>query len=123
MNSYIKQQLNLIKVADLPPWDDNTTLISISKKQSVELIMQENHYYLIELEDYILNPPEGFSLHTNWNNGNIPKYKYMKCLCVKAMGKMVKILGVGFDYEHRQDLDENWDGWLPLKSIKILREI
>lgn len=123
MNQYIKQQLNLVKIADLPSWNDNTTELIIPKKSPTEIVAQEGHYYLIEVEDYILNPPEGFTLHINWNNGEIPKHKFMKCMCVKVMGKMIKILGVGFDYESKTDLDENWDGWLPLKSIKILREI
>lgn len=39
------------------------------------------------------------------------------------MGKMIKILGVAFNYESKLDLEEYWDGWLPLKSIKVLREI
>jgi hypothetical protein len=78
---------------------------------------------LVELEDYIINPPPGFTLHESWNNGQVPKNKYYKCQCIKIMGKMVKILGVAFDYENKIDLEENWDGWLPLKSIKVLREI
>jgi hypothetical protein len=32
MNKYIKKQLSLAKVAEIPPFDDNTTFISIPKK-------------------------------------------------------------------------------------------
>ena len=123
MNPYIKQQLRMVKIADVPEWDDDTTELTIPRKTAVEITPEIDHYYLIELADYLLNPPDGFSLHDNWNNGNIPKHKYMKCYCTKVMGKMIQVLGVGFDYENRIDLDEYWDGWLPMKSINILREI
>ena len=114
----------MIKVADLPNFDDDTTYIKVLKKEAApEISIYLNHYYLIELEDYILNPPEGFSLHENWNNNIVPKHKYYKCQCIKIMGKMIKILGVAFDYENKLDLEDYWDGWLPLKSIKVLREI
>ena len=89
----------------------------------IDIEVKLDHYYLIELEDYVINPPDGFSLHINWNGGIIPRHKYYKCQCVKVMGKMIKILGVAFDYENKLDLEEYWDGWLPLKSIRILREI
>lgn len=123
MNPIVAQQLRLAKIADIPEWSDSTTELLVTKKSVVEILPQEGHYYLIELADYLINPPEGFTLHSNWNNNDIPTHKYMKCQCAKLMGKMVKILGVGFDYENRVDLEEYWDGWLPLKSIKILREI
>ena len=123
MNKWIKKQLNLVKIADVPPYQEDTTVIKISKKEGNNLEFQIGHYYLIELEDYILNPPPGFSLHENWNNNIKPQNKFYKCQCVKLMGKMVKILGVAFDYENRIDLEENWDGWLPIKSVKVLREI
>lgn len=123
MNKWIKKQLRLVKVADLPHYEEDTTLIKIPKKINQGLSVQLNHYYLIELEDYILKPPPGFSLHVDWNNNKVPQHKFYKCQCIRLMGKMIKILGVAFDYENRLDLDENWDGWLPLKSVKVLREI
>lgn len=124
MNKIIWEQLNSVKVVDLPPFDQNTTLIEIKKKEKLpDLIFQVDHYYLIELEKYIIDPPDGFTLHTNWNNNIIPTNLYYKCYCDKIMGKMVHILGVAFDYMNKTDLEENWDGWLPMKSVKILREI
>ena len=124
MNKYIKTQLNLVKVADLPYFDEDTVYIHIPKQTPNQVgQVKAGHYYLIELADYLLNPPKGFTLHDTWNQGKIPTQKYYKCKCVKNIGKMIQILGVGFEYESRTDLDEYWDGWLPLKSIKVLREI
>lgn len=124
MNKWIKKQLNLVKIAQIPPFNEDTIELIIPKREKLpKLEVQLNHFYLIELEDYIINPPPGFSLHSTWNDNKIPKYKFYKCQCIKIMGKMIKILGVAFDYENKLDLDEYWDGWLPLKSIKLLREI
>ena len=39
------------------------------------------------------------------------------------MGKMVKIEGVGFDFENQVDLNTSWCGWVPMKSIKIIKEL
>lgn len=123
MNPLIAKQLKLLKVADIPVFDENTTSIIIPKKVPNQVLIQEDHYYLIELESYLINPSENFTLHTQWNNDVVPTEKFMKCHVVKIMGKMLKIEGVGFDYENKIDLDVIWDGWLPLKSIKVLREI
>lgn len=124
MNPIIEKQLRRVKIADLPEYDENTTHLLIKKKGTpVGMSFQEGHYYLIELEDYIIHPSPTFTLHTNWNKGVIPTEKCYKCFCIKVIGKMVQIQGVGFDYENREDLNVEWDGWLPVKSVKILREI
>lgn len=124
MHPIIKQQLMKVKAVDLPAWDDSTTNIIINKKEDATPIsMQVNHYYVIQLKEYLLNPPQGFDLHVNWNNNVIPKSLFYKCQCLQLMGKMVKIFGVGFDYDNRRDLDDEWVGWLPLKSITVIREI
>ena len=39
------------------------------------------------------------------------------------MGKMIKIVGVGVDPNTMQDTPNRWEGWLPLKSIEVLKEI
>lgn len=124
MNPVIEKQLRKVKIAELPDYDENTTTLLIKKRGSpTNTPFIANHYYLIELEDYIIHPSPTFTLHTNWNKGLVPTEKCYKCLCTKVMGKMVQIQGVGFDYDNRQDLDAEWDGWLPIKSVKILREI
>ena len=76
MNSIILKQLKRCKVASVPDFDENTTHLVIPK-QSEEISQQliPSHFYLVELENYILYPPEGFSLHQNWNNNIIPQAK------------------------------------------------
>ena len=119
MDKIIKEQLNKCKVANIPFFDDNTTEIFIQKGGRViikeDLVL--NHRYKIEVEDYIIKPYEGFTLHDNWNNGIVPKDKVMNCKIIQIMGKMIKVEAVGVD------TNNSWSGWLPRKSIHIIEEI
>ena len=85
--------------------------------------MEVGHYYLIKVEDYIINPPPNFNLHTNWNKNIIPKDKYMKCEICQIMGKMIRVTAMGFDNNTQTDTNNLWCGWLPLASITVIREI
>ena len=123
MNEIIKEQLKLLKVAELSEFDDNTTEITIPKQEAKEYNINIGKCYLIELENYIINPPETFTLHINWNNNIIPKDKYMKVEIVGIMGKMVKVNGVGYDFVNKLDLNTMWEGWLPRKAITIIKEL
>ena len=123
MNEIIKEQLKLLKVAELPEFDDNTTEITIPKQEAKEYNINVGKCYLIGLENYIINPPETFTLHINWNNNIIPKDKYMKVEIVGIMGKMIKVNGVGYDFVNKLDLNTMWEGWLPRKAITIIKEL
>lgn len=122
MNKIIKKQLDSTTI-DLPFYDDNTTELVIKKSVGTDKTFIIDHCYLIKLEDYIINPPINFTLHTNWNNGIIPKHKYMKVECRKLMGKMINVVGFGFDIDNNVDINDSWEGWLPLKSIELIKEI
>jgi len=119
LNKIILEELKKCKVAKLPFFDDSTTEIFIQKGGSAiikdDLVL--NHYYRIEVEDYIIKPYDGFTLHDNWNNGIIPKDKIMNCEITQIIGKMVKVEAVGVDSNN------TWSGWLPRKSIHIIEEI
>ena len=124
MNPIISQQLKAVKFAHVPPYDDNTTKILISKQSNIsDTVCQIGHYYEIEVENYIINPPENFDLHKNWNRNIIPKDHCMRCEVIQLMGKMVKINGIGFNPKTGEDTNNSWEGWLPRKSIKYFKEI
>lgn len=124
MNKWIKEQLKKCKVAEIPEFSDETTLIVIKKScgqslnsvQSVEDIIV-GHFYKIEVENYIINPYPGFALHDDWNQGIIPKDKFMNCEIKQIMNRMVKIEAVG------ADTNNQWSGWLPRKSFKVIEEL
>ena len=120
MNKIIRSQLEKVKVAKLPQWDNNTTFMVIKKginknPDSLEV----GKYYLVRLADYVINEPEGFTLSTNWNSGRKPQCNAYKCEVVQIMGKMVKINGAGYSIEQDKDLDPMFHGWLPLASITV----
>lgn len=118
MNKFIKDQLSKVRYASVPEFNDSTTELLIPKgevKPEAEFVV--NNYYLVEFEDYILYPFEGFTLHENWNNGKAPVDKRMNIEVLQIMGKMIKIHGVG------ETTHNMWEGWIPKKSMKILKTL
>lgn len=124
MNNLIKQQLTNCRVANIPPFTDDTTHIEIPKGSTVTISEYQIHKcYLIKLEDYILNPPPNFTLAENWNRGSIPSHKYYKCEILQLNGKMVKIMGCGYLPDTDTDTIDVWSGWVPQAGISIIKEL
>ena len=124
MNPLIKKQLESCKVANIPEFDESTTHVVIPKGSVLNVTQyQVGKCYLVELADYVINPPEGYTLASNWNKGTTPKYKYYKCEIVKIVGKMICILGFGFDTTTQKDTNDLWEGWIPQEGIKLLQEL
>lgn len=124
MNNLIKKQLESCRVAHVPPFDDTTTQITILKGTSLNVSpYQVQRCYIVELENYIINPPPGFTLAENWNKGSVPKHKHYKCEITQVMGNMVKIRGCGYIVDTNQDTSDVWDGWVPQAGIKIIKEL
>lgn len=122
MNEIIKKQLSQVRPGILPYFDDNTTELIIKKSNGdFNSDLTLNKSYIIQFENYIVNPPPNFDLHINWNGGVVPKYKCMKCTVISVMGKMVKIEGNAFDLDTDTDINYIWAGWCPRKSIKIIK--
>lgn len=124
MNKLTWEQIQKIRVAQLGDRSRDKTSYLIPKlnKESIEnLVVGE--CYLIKLAKYIINPPDGFNLHDNWNDGKIPNCLYYNCQIVKMTGKMIFITGAGYDYENDSDLCDFWSGWLPRSSIEVIKKI
>lgn len=128
MNKYIKEQLLKCKEAVIPDFDELTTELVIKKSENAIPIdsgenLDTNSNYIIELENYIINPPETFTLASNWNQGRVPTSKYLYCNPKQIMGKMVKIDGIGYDISTNQYLSDKYiDLWLPRKGFKIIKK-
>lgn len=121
MNNRIKRELHKVLTANLPDFTDDTDTMIIPKM--TQIILQPNHCYIIKVEDYIIHPYEGFTLHDDWNKGIVPEDKYMKCSIINFMGKMINIDAVGYNPDTDTDTGKIWSGWLPIKSITIIKEI
>ena len=123
MNPIIKKQLENCKVANIPLFDENTTVINIPKGSVMTVTpYQIGKCYLVELADFVVNP-EDMVFDSNWNKGTVPKYKHYKCEIRKVMGKMICIFGCGYDASTQQDTMDLWEGWVPQTGIKILQEL
>jgi hypothetical protein len=121
MNPLIKKQLDKIQKIKVPDFDDSTQKLIFPKSdEKTSDILQEDRCYIIAVEDYILHPPDGFTLHSNWNNNKIPKHKIMKIDVSKIMGKMIKVNSIGYDLHRQEDILDSWTGWLPAKAIKVI---
>ena len=124
MNPIVKQQLEKCRVANIPPFDDDTKEIVINKgNKFIASEYQVHKCYFVELEDYIINPPPDFTLAVNWNKGTVPPSKYMKVEIAQVMGKMIRIIGTGYDMINHVDMNVIWEGWVPGTSMKLLQKL
>ena len=119
MNKIIKDQLNKVRSVKLD-FDDHTTHIDIPKTEEViPLALVEGQVYVIELEDFILNPLQNSTLASNWNSGKIPKYKRYQVEFIQKMSNMYKFNGVALD-NNQPIYSENWFGWFPEEGFKVV---
>ena len=119
MNKIIKYQLNKVRSVKLD-FDDHTTHIDIPKTEEViPLALVEGQVYVIELEDFILNPLQNSTLASNWNSGKIPKYKRYQVEFIQKMSNMYKFNGVALD-NNQPIYSENWFGWFPEEGFKVI---
>ena len=125
MNQVIIDQLKKVKIAELPEWDEDDSSMIIPKKQGYisKTDFAENQEYIIQLEKYLIEPFEGFTLHDNWNKGVSPKHLFLKVKVIKIMGKMIQFDTVGYDFKSKTVINDSWNGWLPRKGIKIIESL
>lgn len=122
MNQVVIDQLKKVKVADLPQWTEDDNEIFIPKKQGgyKRTDFVEGCKYIVEVEKYIVEPFEGFTLHDNWNKGIPPKHRCLYIVVKQVMGKMIQVESVGFNYKEKTFINDTWNGWLPRKGMKVL---
>lgn len=125
MNPLVEAQLKkIMEIVDID-FDDKTAHISIPQNSIAQNpnSLSVDCCYLVSVDDYILNPPDGFVLHTNWNNNRIPKDKVMKIDVITRMGKMIKVNSIGYDMKNKVSTNNVWEGWLPEKSITVIERL
>lgn len=118
ISKLIRDQLNKTIYADLSNFDELTNTYFIKKREDVKI--EEDNFYLIHLK---MSAFTNKTISDNWNAGSIPPVAYMKIDASKVMGKMVKVLGAGFDIENNRDLSVFWSGWLCVDDIEVLYKI
>ena len=124
MNPIVKRELLNCRVAEIPEFSEDDSTLYIPKSAGIRAnIYQIHKCYLVELEDYILNPPPDFTLSSNWNKGSIHPSKYMKVEIAQVMGKMVRIMGCGYNITTKTDMNTMWEGWVPQKGMKLIQQL
>lgn len=119
INPLVKNQLEKIKNINIDAISEYEYIISPSRPAKLEI----EHYYIIKLKNYIINPPDNFTLSTNWNKGVVPKSEYLRCVIVQLLGDMVRICANGFDVVNNCDLNDSYvDLWLPKEGFDIIME-
>ena len=114
-NPFIEKELSKVRIPVEKISDYKYVFHKVNSNYSVEF--EQGHFYIIKVEDYIVHPYEGFTLHDNWNNGVIPTDNEMQIEVVQVMGKMMKINALGI---HDKKM---WSGWIPKKSAKIIQVV
>ena len=119
MNKLIKQQLQNLKSVKIE-FNDNTTSIMIPKTMEVlPEALNKGDVYLIELEDFILNPLSNSTLASNWNAGKVPSHKLYKVEFLEKMNNMYKFNGIAVE-DNQELYTESWFGWLPENSFTVI---
>lgn len=122
LSTVTKQEL--AKIQEVPiQYNDATTRIMIKKR--VDIKLTEGEYYLIQLSDFMINPPVNSVINSNWNQGNNPHQRYYKVEINKILNNMVKVTGVSFDYDGQSVTiaQEFWSGWVPREEFVIVQKL
>lgn len=110
----IKEQLEKCQFANLNNFDPTTNTFIIPKYSQPTYDI--NKCYLVKLPLNIVDTPDSV-LAVNWNNGSCPKTQYIKIYISKALGTMIYVDSVGFDFDTKQDLTLMWSGWLDSSQL------
>ena len=118
VNDLIEKELKKVEKADLTHINSETNTYIIPKRKDIKI--EEDNCYLIHLKDTLFRNE---TLKTNWNNGSLPIYKYLKIDVSKIMSKMIKVVAVGYDNDKQQDISYFWSGWLTTDEIEVIKKI
>ena len=117
----IEEQLSKVMVADLSNYEKDTNTYFIPKVSTP--CFDVDKCYIIALNDNIIGQNENSLLISNWNNGSYPTEKYYIVDIVKKLGKMIKVVGLGYDMDKKSSNNISWNGWLPTTELKIIETL
>ena len=120
INKLIKEQLDKVKEAKIDEYDSLHHTFHIKKYK--EKTFEYNVLYIVRLDDHLLNATDNVALVSNWNNGKYPTHKYLKFAVNKKLAKMINVYGVYYDIDGDCDLSEDFEGWLPVEQLEIIKE-
>lgn len=122
INKLIQKELEKLQDAKIDSYDElkHTYHITLRNKQTN---LELKHTYILEISDSLLNPSSDNLLVSNWNQGRHPTQKYVKGYVAKNLAQMFYIYCMYYNIEEDKELDEDYEGWFSLDSIKVVREV
>lgn len=118
VNKLILKQLEKVETAKVSEYDELHHTFHITKYE--EKKFEQNLFYIIKLDKNLLNGNDNSLLVSNWNNGKYPTQEYLKVAITKQVANMIYVYGMYYNIESKQQLDEEWVGWLPIDQIEIV---
>lgn len=119
MNKLIQKELDKLHDAHIESYDELKHIYHISLKKNSTLELK--HTYILELSDSLLDGNDVTTI--NWNKGKHPTHKYVKGYVTKNMSQMLYIYCVYYNIETDTESTEEWNGWLSINSIKVIKEV
>lgn len=122
LDKIIQQQLDSLEVAKVTRYIPEMNRYYF--KQIKPNVLEVGKWYVLQLPKSLLDPNVSRALSTNWNHGNVPMHEIMRATPTKKMGNMYLLHGDYLDegYNSMAQWGE-WEGWLPIDEVTILKEI
>lgn len=106
------------ELARLNAFKVDTNHYHINKDATIRVLVDK--CYLIQVHDSIFDANS--ILTVNWNRGVVPKCRFYKIDVIKVVQNMINVNGLGYNYNPMQ-VEDRFNGWLPLEEIDVLSEI
>ena len=122
MNKFIIEQLKKCKVARVPQYTDNTTMIYIPFQgvNSNDILMQKNKYYIIKVNKAKITD----TVMINWNKNINIVSDYLMVTFIKSLSNMRCFDGCGYNIVDKCALNDiYYNIWLPNNSFEIIDEL
>lgn len=118
MNKIIKEQLQKVKVAKVPEFDDSTTQMLIPRHK--DMVYEEGKYYILALDDYICS--QNSSVFINWNNRVAPP-KDIIGMVEKKTSNMILFGGCAFNTITQKRTEQQYRVWIPIANIVSAKQL
>lgn len=121
MSAAIERQLKKLQFAKPIRSEKDPNKVFFRKIESLRL--EVDSCYLIRLGEGITHPNSSSTVAANWNGGRVPPHDCYKCDVEALMAGMAKIQGLAYDEAAGRDLDDMWEGWVPIDELTVISKI
>ena len=109
MNKFTQMELEKVKHLLPEGWTPQITHIVVG---DVAHPIRVGNRFVIQIEDYVIDQPDSFSLSQNWNANTVPPETQLYITLLEIKPGMIRVDAVGRTNEQK------WQGWIPTNAIK-----